>query len=426
MAHSSNLRYMCGKVAGGIRQFFRLILDVLLEIVTGIGRWFIRCGRFLKSDHCYVYLGTDVLFFVTLFLYNRAILGGQSAQQTYSIFKNLPAVLPTLLIGVGGIWFLFTLAAFAAKLKTGKAYSNHSFFKSAGVIRASRYVSYLVGAIFALFLLENVVLSVYSTLVYSLALDKNPQNFFESMIYMANAGSQLLARGLSITIRLALGGTFFGFILAVLLVFLRIQEPDKRDNDFIKFLKIIGNSFSKTYITVIRGTPMMVQVLIIYYSGFKVVRGMGYNITQVNAIWSFFNAGLITISLNTTAYLAEVLRGAIEALDKGQDEAARSLGLTRWQAMMKVIFPQAVKNSVPAIGNEFIINIKDSSVLQIIGVVDLMYATSTIAGIYAKQLEIYCVTALIYLCLTYFLSKLLNLVSRKMDMPTSRGIPSSN
>ena len=148
-------------------------------------------------------------------------------------------------------------------------------------------------------------------------------------------------------------------------------------------------------------------------------------VTEINHVWSFFISGLCTVALNSTAYLTEVLRGGILAVDRGQTEAARSLGMTNWQTMLKVVFPQAVKNSIPAIGNEFIINIKDSSVLSVIGVMDLMYATKSVSGIYFRSLEIYCVAALLYLVLTWLSSLLLKWLGKKLDMPV-RGIPSSN
>ncbi|HQQ89879.1 MAG TPA: amino acid ABC transporter permease, partial [Oscillospiraceae bacterium] len=148
-------------------------------------------------------------------------------------------------------------------------------------------------------------------------------------------------------------------------------------------------------------------------------------ITEINYVWSAFMAGLITVSLNSTAYLAEVLRGGIESIDSGQMEAARSLGMTSWQAMRKVVFPQAVKNSIPAIGNEFIINIKDSSVLSVISCFDLMFATTSVSGIYYQQLEVYCIAAIIYLILTYFSSLLMKAIAKRMDTP-AKDIPSSN
>ena len=220
------------------------------------------------------------------------------------------------------------------------------------------------------------------------------------------------------TIELALFGTLIAFVLALLLVFLRIQTPDRSDNDFVRFLKTVGNGFARLYSTVIRGTPMMVQGLIIYYAGFGLVRGFGLSISETQAIWSFFVAGLTTVSCCSAAYMAEVLRASIEAIDAGQTEAARSLGLSQWQAMRKVVFPQGVKNAIPAISNEFIINIKDSSVLSVIGVFDLMYATTSVAGIYFKQMELYVLTAVTYLVLTLVANKLLSFLSARLGMET--------
>ena len=257
------------------------------------------------------------------------------------------------------------------------------------------------------------------------AMDKNPQDFVSSMVYMTIKGKDILITGVWTTVRLALLGTGIAFVLAVLMVFLRIQEPDKRDNDAVKALKWLASHFVRLYVFVIRGTPMMVQALIFYYFGFNLFKRSNMTVTEINHVWSFFISGLCTVSLNSTAYLTEVLRGGILAVDRGQTEAARSLGMTNWQTMLRVVFPQAVKNSIPAIGNEFIINIKDSSVLSVIGVMDLMYATKSVSGIYFRSLEIYCVAAILYLILTWLSSLLLKYLSKKLDMPV-KGIPSSN
>lgn len=225
--------------------------------------------------------------------------------------------------------------------------------------------------------------------------------------------------------------------LALLVVFLRIQEPDKRNNDFVKLIKIVANKFARFYIFVIRGTPMMVQSLIFYYAIFNLFKRTGMSVTEINRVWSLFISGLVTVSLNSTAYLAEVLRGGILAVDAGQMEAARSLGMTHWQAMRRVVFPQAIKNSLPAIGNEFIINIKDSSVLCVLGVSDLMFMTRSVAGIYYKGTECYLIAATVYLFLTYLSSLLLKAITGRMTAPdnTKRrqgnqtvdlGLPSSN
>ena len=195
------------------------------------------------------------------------------------------------------------------------------------------------------------------------AMEKNPQGFVDSMVYMSIKGKDMLLTGVWTTVRIALLGTAIAFVLAILMVFLRIQEPDRRDSGMMKALKWLASHFARFYVFVIRGTPMMVQALIFYYFGFNLFKRTGMTVTEINHVWSFFISGLCTVALNSTAYLTEVLRGGILAVDKGQTEAARSLGMTNWQTMTKVVFPQAVKNAIPAIGNEFIINIKDSSVL---------------------------------------------------------------
>ena len=257
------------------------------------------------------------------------------------------------------------------------------------------------------------------------AMERNPQGFVDSMVYMSIKGKDMLLTGVWTTVRIALLGTAIAFVLAILMVFLRIQEPDRRDSGMTKALKWLASYFARFYVFVIRGTPMMVQALIFYYFGFNLFKRTGMTVTEINHVWSFFISGLCTVALNSTAYLTEVLRGGILAVDRGQTEAARSVGMTNWQTMTKVVFPQAVKNAIPAIGNEFIINIKDSSVLSVIGVMDLMYATKSVSGIYFRSLEIYCVAALLYLVLTWLSSLLLKWLGKKLDMPV-RGIPSSN
>ena len=196
--------------------------------------------------------------------------------------------------------------------------------------------------------------------------------------------------------------------------------------DLVRFFKSIGRGFATVYSTIVRGTPMMVQGLLIYYAGFTVLRGMGFETAQANQIWSTFTAGLVTISLNSTAYMMEVLRGGIESIDPGQAEAARSLGLSQWQAMRKVVFPQGIKNAIPALTNELIINIKDSSVLSVIGVFDLMYATTTVAGVYYRQMEVYCVALVVYLILTLVASRLLEAFGKKLGAEAPATLPSSN
>lgn len=238
-----------------------------------------------------------------------------------------------------------------------------------------------------------------------------PDDFFGGVLFTAIRYSSLFIEGVLTTLGLSLTGTIIGFALALLLVALRLQKPTQRDQKTTVFLKKVGSGFSKGYITVFRGTPMIVQASFFWY-------GLGL-------FGDALLCGLFVVSLNTAAYIAEILRGSIQSIDKGQTEAARSLGLTQVQAMRHIIFPQAIKNSMPAIGNEFVINIKDTAVLSVIGIFELFNQTTKVAGIHYRQLEAYLVVAVIYLILTYSITWLLQKVEKKLDIQVKE-LPSSN
>lgn len=384
--------------------------------------------NFITRDHRYVYLGGSFIALLGLGMF-------YSAPSPYS-FIPAQSVFGTALAAI--CWFFLGVSAMALLVKW--AYWNNyssTIMKRPLIVRVSRYLSYLDAAACALLVLDRFILKLAYIINVAIHADSNPTDTLSMMAYMAYNQRSLFAIGISYTVRLALFGTAIAFVLALLMVFLRIQEPDKRDNDFVKFLKIVANKFSRFYIFVIRGTPMMVQSLILYNAVFGLFKRTGMSVSDINRVWPLFLAGLVTISLNSTAYLAEVLRGGILAVDAGQMEAARSLGMTHWQAMRKVVFPQSIKNSLPAIGNEFIINIKDSSVLCVVGVSDLMFMTRSVAGIYYKGTECYLIAAIVYLFLTYLSSLLLKAITGKMTAPdnTKRhqgnhtvdlGLPSSN
>ena len=374
-----------------------------------------RAG-FLTRDYRYVYLGGSIIALLGL-----SLLHSNAHPYSFLVLPALPALVCSVIF-----WAFLAFSAFAlvVKLSHWSTYAS-TVLKRPSVIRLSRLVSYPVAAACVLTIVDRILLRFVYTIRFCSQLDSNPKNFGSSMIYMSLKGKDMLVTGIWTTIRIALLGTGIAFILAIFMVFLRIQEPDKRDNDAVKALKWVASHFARLYVFIIRGTPMMVQALIFYYFGFNLFKRTNMTVTEINHVWSFFISGLCTVSLNSTAYLTEVLRGGILAVDKGQTEAARSLGMTNWQTMIRVVFPQAVKNSIPAIGNEFIINIKDSSVLSVIGVMDLMYATKSISGIYFRSLEIYCVAAVLYLILTWLSSLLLRWLGKKLDTPV-KGIPSSN
>ncbi len=163
----------------------------------------------------------------------------------------------------------------------------------------------------------------------------------------------------------------------------------------------MANIIAIIYIDIIRGTPMMVQAMLFFY-------GIAADIMDPNV------AGIFIISFNTAAYIAEILRSGINAIDKGQVEAGRSLGLSNTQTFIYIVIPQTVKNTLPALANELIVNIKDSSVLSVIAVSELFYATKQAASAGYHYTEAYFISAIIYLLLTIILTRLLNYWMKKV------------
>ena len=205
------------------------------------------------------------------------------------------------------------------------------------------------------------------------------------------------------TILLAIFTVFLGIVIGVILALGKISN--------IKIFRVI----SSVYIEFVRGTPVLVQLYIIYYGLPKI----GINIPNVpgfGANSGDFIAGIVTLSLNSAAYVAEIIRAGIQAVDKGQMEAARSLGMGNGVAMRHIIIPQAFKNILPALSNEFITVIKESSIVSIIGIHDLMYNADTVRGNIFKPFEPLIVAALLYFVMTFSLSRLLGLVERRLKI----------
>ena len=253
---------------------------------------------------------------------------------------------------------------------------------------------------------------------------------FERMLKIWEKYGHMYWNGLGYTLLFAFVSVLMGLVLGLVLASGRMASVQSRDNLAVKALKAVAKFFCTAYVEVFRATPMLVQVFIIYY-------GLGNVFKLPDSSLNRMFWGMVAVGLNSAAYMSEVIRSGIGAVPGGQMEAARSLGMTHWQAMRKVVFPQAIKNSLPAIGNEFIINIKDSSVLCVVGVSDLMFMTRSVAGIYYKGTECYLIAAIVYLFLTYLSSLLLKAITGKMTAPdnTKRhqgnqtvdlGLPSSN
>lgn len=198
--------------------------------------------------------------------------------------------------------------------------------------------------------------------------------------------------GAKFTLLLAFFTVLFGVLLGLFLAMMRISKS--------KFLNLI----STAYIEFIRGTPVLVQLYIIYYA---LPNLLGVNLPDLVA-------AILALSINSSAYVAEIIRAGIQAIDKGQMEAARSLGMTQSMAMRYIIIPQSIKNILPALGNEFIVVIKESSIVSVIGIHELMYNADTVRGNTFRPFEPLIIAALMYFVMTFTLSKIMGAVERRM------------
>lgn len=213
-----------------------------------------------------------------------------------------------------------------------------------------------------------------------------------------------LLSGVGYTMLIALIGTAAGFLIGLITGVIRTAPRSK--NAVVRVLHKIVNAIIAVYIEVFRGTPMMVQAMVIYW---------GYAFLNDGATLPLIPAGLFIVSINTGAYMAEIVRGGIISVDKGQLEGAYSVGMTHAQAMVKVVIPQVLQNILPSISNEFVINIKDTSVLNVIGVTELYYFAGIIKRQSFQTFQTYLVVCVIYFILTFTVTRLLRFVESKLD-----------
>lgn len=230
---------------------------------------------------------------------------------------------------------------------------------------------------------------------------------FEFILKMITQDYTSILLGVKNTLIVALSGTVIGLMIGLIVGGIKAIQVDKTASPMVKSLKKIYNWISTIYIEIFRGTPMMIQAVFIYYALIKIVQ------------WDYLTAGIFVISVNTGAYMSEIIRGGIQSVDKGQTEAARSLGMSNMQTMMLVVLPQAIRNAFPAIGNEFIVNIKDSSVLSVLGLTELMFQGSRIAGRTYRYTETYFVIGCVYLLLTLTMSFILKVIEKRMNKTTT-------
>ncbi|WP_042460075.1 amino acid ABC transporter permease [Neobacillus dielmonensis] len=215
----------------------------------------------------------------------------------------------------------------------------------------------------------------------------------------------MFLRGAGMTLLISLIGTVIGSIIGMLIGVIRTipvpEEGVKRG-----LLKLV-NAILSIYIEFFRGTPMIVQAMVIYYGS---ALAFGFDMDRVVA-------AIFIVSINTGAYMSEIVRGGIVSIDKGQFEAAHAIGMNHFQTMINVVLPQAIRNILPATGNEFVINIKDTSVLNVISVSELFFQTKSIAGNNFRYFESFFVASVLYLIMTFTVTRILRYVERKLDGP---------
>ena len=209
----------------------------------------------------------------------------------------------------------------------------------------------------------------------------------------------LLMSAMGQTLLLALCGLFFGCLLGI--VFGLASVVDNK----------ISRAISVIYVNIIRGVPMIVLAFFVFYGvpyGLKTIFGVKFVLTALQA-------GTICLAVNCGAYMSEIIRAGIQAIDPGQMEAARSLGLSYWRSMFRVVLPQAIKNMIPSIVNQFIITLKDTSILSVIGFPELVNKAQNVIAITFKSFETWAIVAVMYLVVILALQQVANALERRLN-----------
>lgn len=233
-----------------------------------------------------------------------------------------------------------------------------------------------------------------------------PKSFFAQVADIIKNNWKQLLRGTGITLLISILGTIIGTIIGLLIGVYRTAP--KASNKALAILQKLFGWLLNVYIEIFRGTPMIVQSMVIYYG---TAQAFGVSLDRTLA-------AIFIVSINTGAYMSEIVRGGIFAVDKGQFEAATALGFNHNQTMRKIVLPQVIRNILPATGNEFVINIKDTSVLNVISVVELYFSGNTVATQTYQYFQTFTVIAVIYFVLTFTVTRILRFIERRMDVDT--------
>ena len=245
--------------------------------------------------------------------------------------------------------------------------------------------------------------------------------------------AQLFRQGLLVTVLLSAFTVAIGFVIALLLALMRLSNVrpfrflgldkdghQKGEGVLAAISRFNPLSFLATaYVEILRSTPVIVQIFIIYYGVFSVIKLPSFQMFGFIKFDRFF-PGVVALGMNSGAYLCEIIRSGIQSIDGGQTEAARSLGLSQVQNLRYIIFPQALKNILPAIANEFVVIIKESAITYTIGVQDIMFAVNAVKGATFIIIEPLLVATAIYFCLCFPTSKLIAYFERRMSRGDKR------
>ncbi len=213
--------------------------------------------------------------------------------------------------------------------------------------------------------------------------------------------ASFFVQGVEYTLLLSVVAVLLAIVPAMMLALLRLSK--------FKIVRIL----SGLYIDIFRSTPLLVQLSLIYFGVFNFIKLPTFYIFGFVNI-AMFVPGVIALAMNSAAYVAEIFRAGILAVDSGQNEAARSLGLSKTQAMIMVVLPQAIKNILPALANELITMVKESSMCSTLGMMELMWAAKTVASTTYITIAPYVLVALIYFCINYPASKAIEALERRM------------
>lgn len=227
--------------------------------------------------------------------------------------------------------------------------------------------------------------------------------FFVDIFNIFKNYSGYLFLGVANTLLISLVGTVAGLVIGLLIGVLRAAPLSGKTP--LRFLHRFANGFCNVYIEIFRGTPMMVQAMVIYW---------GYAFATGGNTLPLLGAGMFIVSVNTGAYMAEIVRGGILSIDKGQLEGAAAIGMTHSQTMLHVVIPQVMRNILPSVSNEFVINIKDTSVLNVIGVAELYYYAAVIKRFNLQIFQNYFVVCILYFLMTFTVTRLLRFFEKKL------------